>query len=97
MLVFYLKILFRPSDFYQTNYLNIYQTFTRLHGRTLAVHERSEVIFFDPSRDVAVATNAVGTIDPHSNLVVRMTFARAAPPAYDNKGSCYAGRKQQIT
>ena len=56
-----------------------------------------KLFFFDPSRDVAVATNAVGTIDLHSNLVVRMTFARAAPPAYDNKGSCYAGRKQQIT
>jgi len=30
-------------------------------------------------------------------LVVSMTFARAAPPAYDKKGNCYAGRKQQIT
>ena len=27
------------------------------YGRTLAVDERSEVIFFDPSRDVAMATN----------------------------------------
>jgi len=32
-------------------------------GRTLAVDERSEVIFFDPSRDVAMATNFVGEID----------------------------------
>ena len=31
--------------------------------RTLAVDERPEVIFFDPSRDVAVATNFVGKID----------------------------------
>ena len=23
-----------------------------------------------------------------------MTFARAAPPAYDKKGSCYAGHRQ---
>ena len=23
-----------------------------------------------------------------------MTFARAAPPAYDEKGHCYAGRRQ---
>jgi len=48
------------NDFCQTNYLNIYWTY--LHkicrfGRTLAVDERSEVIFFDPSKDVAVATN----------------------------------------
>jgi len=26
--------------------------------------------------------------------VVRMTFARAAPPAYDKKGNRYAGRRQ---
>ena len=35
---------------------------------------------------------AKSTSFPH--LVVRMTFARAAPPAYDKKGNCYAGRKQ---
>ena len=29
---------------------------------------------------------------PH--IVVRTTFARAAPPAYDKKGSCYAGHRQ---
>jgi len=34
-----------------------------------------------------MATNFVGKID----LVVRMTFARAAPPAYDKKGNYYAG------
>ena len=61
------KIYF--NDFCQTSYLNIYQT--DLHeifriGRTLAVDERSEVIFFDPSSDVAVATNFVGKIDLHS-------------------------------
>jgi len=32
------------------------------------------------------------TSKPH--LVVRMTFARAAPPAYDKKCNCYAGRKK---
>ena len=32
-------------------------------GRPLAVDERCEVIFFDPSRDVVVATNFVGKID----------------------------------
>jgi len=57
------------SDFYQTNYLNIYGT--DLHeicriGRTLTVDEWSEVIFFDHSRDVSVATNFVDKIDPQS-------------------------------
>ena len=42
-------------------------------------------LFFDPSRDVAVATNFVGKIDL---LVVHMTFARAALPVYDKKGNC---------
>ena len=32
-------------------------------GRTLAV--RSEVIFLDPSRDVAASTNFIGKIDLH--------------------------------
>jgi len=37
--------------------------FAGLVVRTFALDERSEVIFFDPSRDVAVATNFVGKID----------------------------------
>ena len=50
------------SDFCQSNHLNIY--WTDVHeicriGRTLATDERSEVIFFDPTRDDAVATNFV--------------------------------------
>ena len=50
--------------------------------RTLAIHARSKVIFFDPARNVAMATNFVSKIDLHSShLVVRITFARAAPPA----------------
>jgi len=41
---------------------------TNLHeickiARILAVDERSDIIFFDTSRDVAVATNLVGKID----------------------------------
>ena len=66
--------------------LNIYRTDLReicTIGRTFAVDERTEVIFFDSSRDVAVATNFVDRID----LVVRMTFARAATSAYDKEGS----------
>jgi len=51
-------------------------------------------LFFSISRDVAVATNFVGKIDLQSHLVVRVTFARAAPPAYDKRGSYYAGRRQ---
>jgi len=30
----------------------------------------------------------------NTHFVVRMTFARAAPPAYDKKGNCCAGRTQ---
>jgi len=48
------------SYFCQTDYLNIYLTDINQicrDGRTLTVDERSEVIFFDPSRDVAMATN----------------------------------------
>jgi len=86
----YVLFLSHLNDFYQTNYLNTY--WTDLHeicriGRTLAVDERSEFNFFDLSMDVAMATNFVGI--PH--LLVRMVFARAAPPADDN---CYAGRRQ---
>jgi len=36
--------------------------------------------FFDPSGDIAMATN--------------MTFAREAAPAYDKKGNCYAECRQ---
>ena len=53
-----------------------------------------KLFFFYLLRKVAVATNFVGKIDLHSNLVVRMTFARAALPAYDKEGNCYAGRRQ---
>ena len=52
-------------------------------GRSMAVDERSKVIFFDPSRSVAVATSFVGRSTSNPHLVVRVTFARAAPPAYD--------------
>jgi len=31
----------------------------------------------------------------NTHLVVRMTFARAAPPANDKKGNCYALRRQK--
>jgi len=97
LLMFYFLIYF--SDFCQTNYLNIYWTdlceIGRI-GRTLAVDERSEVIFHR-SRNVAVTTNFVGRGEWASNphLVVRMTFARAAPPAYVKKGNCYAGRRHK--
>jgi len=66
-------------------------------SRTLAVGEWSEVIF-RPLRDVAVATNFVGKRQKsNTHLVVRMTFARAAPQAYDKKGNCFAGHRKQIT
>ena len=41
-----------------------------------------KLFFFDPARNVAMATNFVSKIDLHSShLVVLITFARAAPPA----------------
>ena len=86
-----------PRDFCQSSYPNIFRTDVHeiyMIGRTLAADERHEVIYFDLLRNIAVATNFVGKIDLHSNLVVRMTFARAAPPAYDKKGNCCAGRRQ---
>jgi len=67
LLLFLFKNIF--SDFCQTSYLNVYQT--DLHdtcsiGRALAVDERSEVIFFDPSKDVAAVSSFVDKIDLHS-------------------------------
>ena len=47
----------------------------------------------DDLRNVAEATNFVGKIYLRY-LVVRMTFVRAAPPAYNRKGNSYAGRRQ---
>ena len=62
-------------------------------GRTLAVDERSEVIFsicqgMLPWQPILCTKSTSST-----HLVVRVTLARAAPPAYD-KGNCYAGRRQ---
>jgi len=53
-------------------------------------------LFFSISSDVAAASNFVGKSDLQSrlHLVIRVTFARAAPPAYDKKGSCFAERRQ---
>jgi len=52
-----------------TIYLVIYWTDLRQIcrvGRTVAADERSQVIFFDPSRDIAVATNFAGQIRAQS-------------------------------
>jgi len=49
------------GDFCQTNFHAIYVT--DLYEICRDVDEQAEVIFFDPSRDVAVATNCVGKID----------------------------------
>ena len=75
-------------------YVNIYLTdlyeICRI-CRTLAVHERSDVIF----RSLKGRGNQFcgDKIDFKSTLVIRLIFARAAPPAYD-KGNCCAGRRQ---
>jgi len=56
-----------------------------------------KLFFFYLLRKVAVATNFVGKIDLHSNLVVRMTFARAVPPAYEKRAIAMQGAGKQIT
>ena len=61
--MFYFLNIF--SDFCQNNRLNIYWTvFNEICkiGRTLAIDEQSEVIFY-PASDVVMATNFVGKID----------------------------------
>jgi len=59
----YVLLMFYFFIFLVISVRNIYQTEICMIGRTLAVDERSKVIFFDPSRDVAVVTNFVGKID----------------------------------
>jgi len=85
------------SDFYQTDYLNIYRT--DLHeicriGRTFAVVERSEVIFSISQGTLSQQSILWAKSTSNLHIAVRVTFARAAPPAYDKKGNCYAGRRQ---
>jgi len=46
------------------------------NGRTVAVDERTEVKFFDPSRDAALATICVGFIGFYPQNWVRVTFGR---------------------
>jgi len=69
------------SDFYRTGLREICRI-----CRTLAVDERSGVIFLIPQGTLPWQPTlwAKSTSNPH--LVVRITFARAAPPAYDKKG-----------
>ena len=93
-------IFFYFSDFCQTNYPDIYRT--DLHdicriGRTLAADERCELIFSIPQGTLPWQPILWANLTSIPRLVVRMTFTRAAPPAYDKKGSCYAGRRQTIT
>ena len=54
--------------------------------RSLVVDERSKVIFFDPSRDVAVVPILWTKSISFPRLVVRMTFARSAPPSRSRDG-----------
>ena len=54
------------DDSYQANYLKIYQTdlcqIFRV-GRTVAVDDQSQISFFCPSRDIAMATIFVHSIN----------------------------------
>ena len=81
-----LKIFF--TDFCQSNYLNIVTIFAGL-AELLVVDEQSGVIFLSIN-----GPNRPPYSTCCSQLELRMTFARAAPPAHDNKGNCCAGRKQ---
>ena len=80
LLLFYFLLHF--SDFFQTDYLSIYGIDLReisRTGRTLAADERSK-LFFSISQGTLpwqLILWAKSTSNPH--LLVRMTFARAAP------------------
>jgi len=74
-------------------HLNIYRT--DLHeifriARTLAVDERSEVSFLISRRTLPWQPILWAKSTSITHLVVRLAFARAAPPAYDKKGNCSA-------
>jgi len=59
VLKIFLVIFVRPIiNIYRTDFYEICSI-----GKPLAVDEQSEVFFFDPSRDVALATNFVDKID----------------------------------
>ena len=86
-----------PGDFCRINYLNIYRTDLReirRIGRTLGsqMYTTQSCFFFDPLCRDNQFFPAKSTSTPR--LVFCMTFARAAPPAYDKKIGCYAGRSQ---
>jgi len=87
------------SDFCQTNSLNIYRA--DLHeicriGGTSAVDERSEVISSIPQGTLSWQPILWAKLTFFPHLVVRMSFARAAPPAYDKDGQllCTAAHRQ---
>jgi len=70
--------------------------FTKFAGLVQLCHERSEVIFFDTSGAVVSQCHPILWAKSTSipRLVVRMTFAMAAPPAFDKQGNCYTGGRQ---
>jgi len=85
--VFLFKNIF--SDYCQTNYRNIY--WADLHqicriDRTLARDERPEVSFLIPQGTLLWQPIMWVKSTSILHFVVRMTFARAAPPAYDKNG-----------
>jgi len=86
------------NDFYKTNYLNIYRIsiFARFAGLVELWTQMNDLkLFFSISQGTLRWQQilwAKSTSNPH--LVLRMAFARAAPPAYNKKGNCHAGRRQ---
>ena len=69
--------------------------FTKVAGLVELLPQMNELkLFFDTSTDLPWQLILWAKSTSNTHLVVRVTFARAAPPAYDNKGNCYAGRRQ---
>jgi len=80
------------GDFCQTNFYTVYVT--DLYEICRDVDEQSEVIFSIPQGTLPWQPILWAKSTSNTHLVVRVTFARAAPPAYDKKGNCCAGRRQ---
>jgi len=80
------------GDFCQTNFHAIYVT--DLYEICRDVDEQAEVIFSIPQGTLPWQPIVWAKSTSNTHLVVRVTFARAAPPAYDKKGNCCAGRRQ---
>jgi len=87
------------SDFYLTQHLPDRSSRNYRIGRTLAADERSEVIFstFQGKLPWQPVLWAKSTSSRPTQPVVGVTFARAAPPAYETAAVAIRGTGKQIT